>query len=172
MKNLCCEIAAWTLLFFIVSCSRKNPPTTVVMDNWWMYDYVKNACESAEQNVKFDSSIETCVAGYRVYAADFETELNTAIASEEDCQGIEFIGFHPDGANVVKVSEAEDKPHWFLIVDLYQPTKMRGDWNLSFDDRKSKSGDGPSFKEDFDRDLHTVARHICRVVKSKGGKRV
>lgn len=141
------------------------------MDNWWMDDYVKNACSYAREVASVSPNVEQCTVESQVYVNDFEQQLNAAIGTESECNGIDFVGFRPGSANVSEANNAQEKPHWFLMVSLNQPTKMAGEWTMQYDDKKSNALPRQMYKEDFTRDLHTVARRLCRLVKNTGGTR-
>jgi hypothetical protein len=137
---------------------------SVVLDNWWTIDYVKNGCEmhpcptmrTAEEVVR-----------------DFENELDIAFASENACHGVKLIRFTPEMAKAaVKNPNApatgamaeSSAAGWQLMFDLdgRSHTQAGQGWSLV----------GPAQQTFNGRISNTqrFVRQVCKIVKGVGGK--
>jgi len=151
----------------IAQSTTSKPPVSIVFDDWWNVDYVKNGCQLAVQQ-----HMKPCPQEPEEIVRDFENEMDVAFSSETVCHGLQLVHFTPEMANYAAKNPAESAKgkmltaataKWSLMLDLsgYSRTQAGRGWSLADPSNKVLSG-----KITTPSDL---ARKVCKVVKGVGG---
>lgn len=162
------KLIIFAALIVLAGCAKQSNPV-VILASWWNVAYAKSACALNNDSIKLGSKVEPCIAEPELYVADFENQLKAAFASEAVCNGIQLVTYRGPNNSDRKYNEAADKPNWFMTVSLWEPVRMKGEWSIFYDDKRSKPLERPFFKEDFDRNPRVVAKRVCQIVKGIGG---
>jgi hypothetical protein len=118
---------AWPLILFfagpsLFSQSSVSKPASIVFDDWWNIDYVKNGCELAVQN-----HFKPCATTPEEAVREFENQVDVAFASESVCHGLELVHFTPGMAQGAAKNPAAPAKgimltaataQWSLMLDL------------------------------------------------------
>ena len=75
------------LLLLMLGCTKKKSPETIVFDDWWNLDYLKNACAAQAQAGRH------CSQSPDEILSQVENDLQVAFASESGCHDVQLVRF-------------------------------------------------------------------------------
>jgi hypothetical protein len=138
-------IIGFASTWILAGCTRKAQPS-ISIDNWWSFDYAKNACDMLRRGGEACPSIDP-----KSDVLAFEDQMRTAFSTDYACQGVTLRS---------KQSNQGDEPRWQLMFD-YVPGERKQRWSLvSLSNRRTANGTGAP---------EEVAHAICSVAKGRGG---
>ncbi len=168
-RNLTLGLAKLMFLFLLPPTfgQAASGPVSIVLDDWWNIDYVKNGCELAARNTTPCSQTPEETVG------EFEAELRVAFASERACHGVTLLSFTPEMAQAAvtnpagrasKEAAATLKAKWQLMLDLdgHSHTQVGRGWSISNLSTNAILHGRISTPE-------RLAQRICRIAKGIGG---
>ncbi len=165
---LCCGFAV--SLFGQSVANHKR--VSIVFDDWWNIDYVKNGCEMATQLAKNGNSAKPCTRNPEDTVREFENAVQIAFASERVCHGLELVRLTPEMINTaVKNPAAPAKgtmstaatAHWSLMLDLdgRRHTQDGQGWSLVDPSNNVLNGKITTPKN--------LVQQVCKIAKGVGG---
>lgn len=152
------------LLLLVVSCTKKKPPQTIVFDDWWNLDYLKNACQLQSNFGRH------CSQSPNEILWEVENSLQVAFASQPDCHDVRLIRFTSDMAKAAAkdpnasatgdMREAANSEDWSLMLDIPGDNYTDGGWSMV--------KGSVVLKGDLNNPADAV-RHICGIARGRGG---
>ena len=157
------SLAIICVILPFLSCTKKNPKT-IVFDDWWNVDYLKNACQLQIQ------SGHGCLRSADEIAAEAENAIQVAFSSEPDCHDVRLLHFTAQMANAALknpsarvtgyMKETANSEYWSLMLDLPGDNYSAGDWTMV--------KRAVVLKGDLSN-LATAVRQVCAIAKGTGG---
>ena len=142
-------------------------PSSIVLDQWWNIDYVKNGCELAARNAT------PCSRSPEETVREFEAELKVAFASELACHGVTLLQFTPEMAQAAvrnpsapasEAAAATLNAKWQLMLDLdgHGHTQASAGWTMS------NLSTMATLNGRITTPTH-LAKQICKIARGLGG---
>jgi hypothetical protein len=168
------------MLITTVLCGCGGQAPTVVLDGWWNTDYAKNACSGAAEWYKQNNALITQVGCNRVTSCQeqmsvidacrfdpsgglvaFQHSIETAVASNPACHGINFVQLSdPRHANSAVQSAIKSKHSWLQVN--FVPGASAQSWSLLGHDKSASYAEGKGTAAD-------IAGKVCAIAGQAGG---
>lgn len=147
-------IVVLLLTVFLEACRREPviDDPIIVLDDWWSYDYAKNACQLGHLICQDDA---------RGDVTAFENKFITEFGVNPDCKGLKAVRFGGPMAksdNKAIVSER----HWSLSFNIMPDERIKQNWQLI--DRNNKR------YAESETTPEIAAQKVCAFIKNKGGQ--
>jgi hypothetical protein len=134
----------------LAACEKGKP--VVILDAWWSEDYAEEACSHDKRLGRENSACATDVRGV---VRDFETELQTELATDERSNAFTFLVYygpeHTSGSTLRAMAKATARPHWMLGID-FVPGRAKQSWWLNSPAGQHLGGEG---------DAKEIAQKTC-----------